>query len=294
LSYWVAVVARNAAAHLPRTLDSLLHQSQKPKRITVVDDGSTDETSTILRDYEKRTHLLRVLTNPDKGYDIRRVPRNINAAWERNASEGLETQYFMISGDDCIYPPEYSCSLSDRMDSNVSLVVASGKPSAGGTREHSPSGSGRMVRCSFWQEISGHYPSKAGWETWLLYKAAQKGLEVRLFQDLSYEHARPRGAGHQFMYWGAAMGTLGYHPLYALGRVAINAVKPSLAPVRAVNMLRGYLQAQLGSSDTFIVSYDHSLQSFVRRRQSQRITKIISSRLRISNEIHSSETRRIF
>jgi hypothetical protein len=139
-----------------------------------------------------------------------------------------------------------------------------------------------MVRCSFWREVGSEYPLKAGWETWLLYEAAEKGLKVELLDDLTYEHTRPRGAGHQFVYWGAAMGTLGYHPLYAIGRITINAVKPPFAPKRALNMLRGYLQAQLGSSDAFISQYDHSLQSFIRQIQSRRISEVIRLGLRMA------------
>jgi hypothetical protein len=177
------------------------------------------------------------------------------------------------------------------MDDEPKIVVASGRPTVVGiqSHEHSPSGSGRMIRCSFWRRVGGAYPLKAGWETWLLYKAAEEGFDVQLFDDLVYEHARPRGLGHQFVYWGAAMGTLGYHPLYALGRIAINGFRPSFAPKRAVNMLRGYIQAELGSDDPFILSYEHSMQSFVRDRQSLRIARIVSSRLRImqsrSNEL---------
>jgi glycosyltransferase involved in cell wall biosynthesis len=282
LSYWVVIVTRNGAQHLTRTLDSVLNQTEEPKLVTVVDDGSTDNTQTLLGRYERLNQNLTTVTRPDRGYDIRRVPDNINLAWKRNAD--LASEYFMISGDDCVYPPAYAGLLLTRMNSMARTVVASGRPSIGGghSQEHSPSGSGRMVRCSFWREVGGRYPLKAGWETWLLYKAAEGGFEVRLFDDLTYEHARPRGAGHQFMYWGAAMGTLGYHPLYAMGRITINAVKPSFAPRRAVKMLRGYLQAQLGSSDAFIAPYDQSLQSFVKRKQSQRITKVISLGFRTS------------
>lgn len=282
MSYSVAVATRDGARHLTRTLDSLLNQTEKPSLVTVVDDGSTDDTQTLLRRYEGLNENLTVVTRPNRGYDIRRVPANINLAWKRNAD--LATDYFMISGDDCVYPPTYVGSLLARMNSMARIVVASGQPSMGGrpAQEHSPSGSGRLVRCSFWRQVGGEYPLKAGWETWLLYKAAEKGLEARLFNDLTYEHARPRGTEHQFVYWGAAMGTLGYHPLYAIGRITMNAVRPSFAPARAVNMLRGYLQAHLGCSDAFIAPYDHSLQSFVRRKQSQRITKVISLGLRIS------------
>jgi hypothetical protein len=281
LSYWVVVVTRNGADHLPRTLDSLLSQRKAPNSVTVVDDGSTDNTPNILRRYLRLNDNLTVLAKPDRGYDIRRVPANINQAWTKNA--GLTTEYFMISGDDCTYPIDYATSLLTRMQADSRLVVASGRPTTGGSQshEHSPSGSGRMVRCSFWRTVGSAYPLRAGWETWLLFKAAENGFEVQLFDDLTYEHARPRGAGHQFVYWGAAMSTLGYPPLYAIGRIAVNALKPSLAPARAVNMLRGYLQAELGSADTFMHPYERSLQCFVKQEQSLRIAKVMSSRLRI-------------
>lgn len=279
MGYWAVVVSRNGSAHLTRTLDSLIGQTEKPFRVTVVDDGSSDSTPNILNHYETRNQTLKVLTKPDRGYDIRRVPANINYAWRANVD--LDADYFMISGDDCVYPPDYANSLLSRMQSNRRLVVASGRPSAGSSRsyEHSPSGSGRMVRCSFWREVGGAYPVKAGWETWLLFAAEERGFQVELFEDLVYDHERPRGAGHQFVYWGAAMGNLGYHPLYAIGRIALNAIRPTLAPKRAMNMFRGYLQAKLGSRDNFIRKYDESLRSFVKLKQSQRMSRVIVARL---------------
>jgi len=271
LSYWVAVVTRNGANHVARTLDSLLDQTEKPTRITVVDDGSTDDTPRILQKYRELHGGVTVITQPDRGYDIRRVPANINLAYKRGADR--ESTYFMISGDDCIYPSNYSESLTARFDSNPLLVVASGQPSSG-SREHSPSGSGRMIRASFWRDMGERYPLKAGWETWLLYKAREKGLQVRLFDDLTYEHARPRGTEHQFVYWGAAMGTLGYDPLYALGRIARNLFARSVSVHGTVNMLRGYLAAELGSDDPFMLRFDKSLRGFVKRGQQRRIAKI--------------------
>jgi len=285
LSYWAVVVARNAAPHLSRTLDSLLGQTEKPRRITVVDDGSTDETGKILDDYEARFSIITTITKPNRGYDIRRVPLNINLAWERNSAQGLETDYFMISGDDCFYPNGYVASLASRMSLNPQLMVASGRPVTGGSfgREHSPSGSGRMIRCAFWREIGGSYPPKAGWEAWLLFKAEQKGREVRLFEDLTFEHVRPRGATHQFVYWGAAMGTLGYNPLYAMGRLAKNAVKRSVSLTGSVSMLRGYLQSKVGSADAFITPFDPQLRDFVRREQSCKIARIAASLVRFES-----------
>jgi len=277
LGYWVVVVTRNGAEHLRKTIDSVLSQSEPPKRVTVVDDGSNDNTPKILQQYQQVTDNVKVLTKPDRGYDIRRVPANINQAWAKNAD--LATKYFMISGDDCAYPTEYAAYLLARMQSNPRLVVASGRPTSGGAsaQEHSPSGSGRMVHCAFWRQVGGEYPLKAGWETWLLYAATENGFDVQLFDDLSYEHTRPRGSGHQFFYWGAAMGTLGYHPLYATGRLARNALVRSVGIHGAVNMSRGYLQSQLGSDDPFISPFDESVREFVGYQQARRIREIVAA-----------------
>lgn len=163
-SYWVCVVARNAAAHLPSTLESLLGQTLQPSKIVVVDDGSKDETSTILAGYEKQHRIVRVLTLPDNGYDIRRVPRNMNRGWRFAADNGVRSDYFMISGDDCSYPIDYARTLVTEMMAEPSLVVSSGRPRSkyGISHEHSPSGSGRMVRCSFWTKLGEQYPFQAG------------------------------------------------------------------------------------------------------------------------------------
>lgn len=44
MTYWILVVAKNAAKHLTMTLDSLTAQTLRPERIVIVDDGSTDAT----------------------------------------------------------------------------------------------------------------------------------------------------------------------------------------------------------------------------------------------------------
>jgi glycosyltransferase involved in cell wall biosynthesis len=268
-------VARNAAHHLSFTLTSLVNQTIRPAAIVVVNDGSSDETSEILAKATLKHPIIRVLDLPDRGYDIRRVPANINLAIA-SANE-LQTEYLMISGDDCTYPTDYFEAVVQGMDRNVRIVVASGRPSQSGVvaQEHSPSGSGRIVRSSFLDRVGNRFPVRAGWEAWLLYRAAQMGFETKLFDDLFYEHLRPRGSTHQFTYWGAAMYTLGYHPLYAMGRVAKNLVKRS--PRSALFLIRGYLTAALGSSDSFTKLFEPSLRKFVSRQQGREIGRRVVS-----------------
>jgi stress-induced morphogen len=277
--YWVVVVARNAAKTITNTIESLLRQTIQPTKIVVVDDGSTDETHEILAAYSQKHQQITIIDRPNEGYDIRRVPKNINLSLQSNIE--LETDYTMISGDDCEYPTDYCESVMSMMAQNPRLVVASGHPSQFGlqTYEHTPSGSGRIINTMFLKEIGFKFPVKAGWEAWLLYEASQSGYRTELLKGISYVHVRPRGAKHAFTYWGAAMYTLGYHPLYAMGRITKNAVKDSLRS--SMGLLRGYLTAKIGSSDPFLSPFEPSFRRFVHRQQSREISRVISKRLEI-------------
>lgn len=51
----VAMCTYNGADFLPAQLESILAQSRKPDQIVVCDDGSTDETRTVLQKYEKES-----------------------------------------------------------------------------------------------------------------------------------------------------------------------------------------------------------------------------------------------
>jgi hypothetical protein len=278
--YWVIVVTRNAAKTLTNTIESLIHQTIQPTKIVVVDDGSTDETHEILSAYSQKHQQITVIDRPNEGYDIRRVPKNINLSLQ--SSIELESDYTMISGDDCEYPTDYCESVMGMMDQSPRLVVASGSPSQFGphTYEHTPSGSGRIIKTTFLKETGFKFPVKAGWEAWLLYEASQSGYQTKLLNGVSYTHVRPRGAKHAFTYWGAAMYTLGYHPLYAMGRITKNLVKDHSLK-SAIGLLRGYLTAKMGSPDPFLSPFGPSFRKFVYMQQSREITRVISTRLKI-------------
>lgn len=273
MAYAVIVTTRNGASTIRETLSSILHQSLQAAQICVVDDGSTDETPNMLSAFVNRDKL-KIVSRPDRGYDIRRVPSNLNLAY---SNLDASFHYLMISGDDCIYPRDYARSIISRMASDPKIVVASGRPRTGGSllSEHFPSGSGRIVRDSFWRTLGGSYPQKVGWEPWLLYKALQEDLATPLYPDLIYEHLRPRGSGHQFAYWGSAMYSLGYHPLYALGRLAKNFVRREIPITGSVSMLSGYLRAIMGSSDPFISTLEQPLRDFVHTWQACRIEQFV-------------------
>jgi glycosyltransferase involved in cell wall biosynthesis len=63
----VVMAVFNGATSLEATMDSVLAERDVKLELIVVDDGSTDETSAILRGYAERDSRVRVLTQQNRG-----------------------------------------------------------------------------------------------------------------------------------------------------------------------------------------------------------------------------------
>lgn len=92
----ILIPSFNAGRFLRTALDSIIAQDWRPLEIVVADGGSTDETITILREYEMRhPNLLRWLSEPDKG-PADAVNKTLALARGEYAS--------VMSADDFYYP----------------------------------------------------------------------------------------------------------------------------------------------------------------------------------------------
>ncbi len=63
----VCVPVYNASKYLPECLDSLINQTLKDIEIVCVDDGSTDDSLTILQGYARRYRNIKVIHQENKG-----------------------------------------------------------------------------------------------------------------------------------------------------------------------------------------------------------------------------------
>ena len=66
-SFAVVVPVYNSARYLKETLDSLFAQTYKNFTVIAVDDGSTDDSINILKDYERKSYPIKVLSKPNGG-----------------------------------------------------------------------------------------------------------------------------------------------------------------------------------------------------------------------------------
>ena len=59
-SYVLITAARNEAAYIEKTIESVVAQTLMPKKWVIVSDGSTDDTDTIVLRYAAKHELIQV------------------------------------------------------------------------------------------------------------------------------------------------------------------------------------------------------------------------------------------
>jgi glycosyltransferase involved in cell wall biosynthesis len=275
-SYFTIVTCRNSEDNISAALTSVIKQTLSPEYIIVINDGSTDKTKDILEDMQKDWPFLYVITNPDLGYDISRVVKNWNAALTLGRDRLLrKTDYHMIATDDTIYPRDYAEKIVRYMDSNPTVAVASGNYAM--YKARAPIGAGRFIRNSFLDRSIWHgsYPEQMGYESAILYEAGLCGYSTKVIDDAKFKHIRPLGETHKFYEFGASMRTLGYHPIFAVGRffVCLMAGGSMVSRTGAFYMLYYYLTYQpqyVGYNRMF----HETLRSYVRANQVRRLKRI--------------------
>jgi glycosyltransferase involved in cell wall biosynthesis len=279
-SYFAIVTCRNSENEIENAIISLLKQTITPKYIIVVDDGSTDNTNRILQRLKSSNNRVYLISNPDLGYDIGRVVKNWNSAIGLARKQGLEkTDYHMISTDDTHYEASYAEKIMQKMDSDEKIAISSGN--FDDNSYSTPHGAGRFVRNSFFEEFLDLYPEKMGYESVILQISLYNGFKNVVNDNARFSHTRPLGANHHFYEFGASMRTLGYDPLFVLGRfVQCFVTGRPMGRIGALQMLYHYLSynpKQVGYDSM----YDPEIRKAIRTRQRTRIMQIL--RLRNTN-----------
>jgi len=276
-SYYAIVTCRNSENEIESAINSLLRQTIKPRYIIVVDDGSTDNTHDILEGLKLKNDNIHVITNPDLGYNIGRVVKNWNNAINLARDLNLEvTDYHMISTDDTHYEQLYAEKILHDMDSDNRIAVSSGNYD--NNSYATPHGAGRFVRNSFFNNVLGRYPEKMGYESVILQMSLYHGFKNVINNDARFSHTRQLGANHHFYEFGASMRTLGYHPLFVLGRfMQCFLTGRPIGRIGAIRMLYYYLSYR-PKQQGYDSMYDPEIRKAIRIRQKTRIKQIFGLR----------------
>jgi glycosyltransferase involved in cell wall biosynthesis len=205
--YLVISPCRNEAEFMRRTLDSMVAQSLRPALWVIVDDGSTDDTPSILADYAARHDWIRVVAKPDRGH--RAVGPGVIEAfyYGYDTVEPKAFDYLCKLDLDLDLPHGYFEELVRRMEDNPRIGTCSGKAYFRNARGEMVSekigddvslGMTKFFRRACFEEIGG-FVREVMWDGIDCHKARQLGWSVVSWDapELRFEHLRPMGSSQQ-------------------------------------------------------------------------------------------------
>lgn len=237
LRYAVITMVRNEEDYLPRTVASMISQTERPVAWFVVDDGSEDATPEILAKAAADHDWIKVQRSPGRE---RRNPaeavtegfnRVLPLVWELNPDAVVK-----LDGD-MEFAPDYFTRLLTALAEDPRLGIVGGRalePHADGSwglvriSRHHVHGATHVFRAECLRQQNG-FSFGAGWDTATVVRARLAGWTTRSLPDVAFKHLRVTGAGSglRWGFWsrGRAAYRAGYHPLFAVARSVRNLVR---------------------------------------------------------------------
>lgn len=213
MSYLLVSPCRNEADYMELTLESVVAQTVQPDLWVIVDDGSTDETPNILKEYASRYSFIQIITRENRGH--RSVgPGVIEAFYHGYDAVDVSQFDFICKFDlDLDVPPRYFETLIQRMDDNPRIGTCSGKAyfkdKKTGERISEKCGNEMSVgmtkfyRRTCFEDIGG-FVRQVMWDGIDCHKCRQLGWIAVSWDepDLQFIHLRPMGSSQQGIFTG--------------------------------------------------------------------------------------------
>jgi len=225
--------ARDEAHNLPACLNSLLNQTLKPFKITLINDASIDRTAEIAEAYGVQVINL---TRRHESYSSPETGWMLATIWNHAFPPPAKTDYIFQTAPDAILPLDYIERLLALMERDFKLVVASGMIKGEKTLKSDVRGVGRLYKAWFWNKYIKKFPLIYLAESYPLYKALSLGLHIESFPELVIQPQRPT---HLYKAkYGYGMRELGYFPPYALAKCFLSLL---FSPKNGIMMFKTYL-----------------------------------------------------
>lgn len=229
--YVLVTPARNEAAFIEKTIQSVIGQSVLPLKWVIVSDGSTDGTDEIVSRYLPGRPWMELVQVTDRGRrDFAGKVYAFQAGYARLA--GLDYDFVGNLDADVSFEPDYFEFLLSKFLVNTTLGLA-GTPFREGAFQYDfrfasldhVSGPIQLFRRQCFEEIGGYVPVAGGCVDHIaVISARMKNWKTRTFTGKLYVHHRKMGtAEHGTLIArfrnGAKDYAIGNHPVWELLRV---------------------------------------------------------------------------
>ncbi|WP_127845322.1 glycosyltransferase [Psychroflexus aestuariivivens] len=196
----IIIPAYNEAQFIAECLDSLLNQSILPKKIIVVDDGSTDETPQILKKYASENQIISVYTKSKS--DEHQPGAKIIEAFQFGLNQ-VDFSYDVLCkyDADLVFPENYLEIMNEAYTKNPNLGMFGGICSIQKgnewvienlTNQDHIRGALKSYRKACFDDIGG-LVTAMGWDTIDEFQARFRNWEVQTTSELVVKHRKPTG-----------------------------------------------------------------------------------------------------
>lgn len=297
MKYVVISPARNEAAFIERSVQSVVAQTRLPLRYVVVSDGSTDGTDDIVRRYAATYPWIRLVRAPERRE--RHFAGKVHAFNAGLATvAGLDYDVIASLDADISLDPAHFAFLIEKLagDPRLGLVGAPFRDRFAYdyrfvSIEH-VSGACQVFRRACFEDIGGYVPARAGGIDHIaVLTARMNGWKTRTFTDKPSVHHRDIGsAEHNVLAAKFRVGALDYrlggHPLWEVARTAYQMSRQPFL-VGGAALLAGYIWSALSGVER---SISPQLLQFRRREQMERLRSFVRRHARWTNAGHAATT----
>lgn len=284
--YVLITPARNEAAFIEKTLESMVHQTVLPVKWVIVNDGSTDETGTIVNRYAEKYCWIEAVHRPVRQErNFAAKVHAFNAGQEK--LKGLDYDIIGNLDGDISFDPDHFQFLMGKFKEHPRLGVAgtifkeegySSETDSFEGQKH-VSGQCQIFRRQCFEDIGGYFANKAGGIDWIAVTTARMmGWKTQSFREKSFFHYRHLGtagrsvAAAMFSY-GEKDYYLGGHPLWELFRVAYRMLKQPYV-IGGLALGLGYMWAMVSRVERPI---SRELMKYHRREQMRKLRNVLKS-----------------
>ena len=284
LRYVLVTPARNEAAFIEKTIQSVVSQSILPAKWAIVSDGSTDGTDEIVSKYMSDYPWIELVRTPERRErHFAGKVRAFNAGYAR--LKDLDYEAIASLDADITFDEHYFSLLLGKLAEDRALGLV-GTPFQDGSNpiydyrfvniEH-VSGACQLFRRECFEQIGGYVPVKGGCIDHIaVLSARMKGWKTRTFTEKVCLHHREMGtAQHGVLKAKFAIGrkdySVGYHPLWELFRGLYQMTKKPLV-IGGLAVVSGYLWSAIRRVERPV---SPELVVFQRNEQMQRLRRFL-------------------
>lgn len=290
MTYVLITPARNEEAFLESTIQSVVQQTQLPRKWVIVSDCSTDRTDEIGKKYAAEHDWIEFVRMPDhEERTFASKVRCFNAGYER--MKGVDYDIVGNLDADITFGEDYLEFLMGKFEQMPELGVAGtpfiedGYSSAADSYEGGEhvAGGCQLFRKACFEEIGGYPKVKPGHvDKIAVVTARMKGWKTRSFNERSFYHHRKLGTGgggkwKSMFNYGKRDYRIGRHPLWEFFRIGYRMTK---RPYLAGGMLlaAGYVWAFVSREERPV---SREFIKFCQREQMQKLRSIFLSLIKL-------------